>query len=109
TFKNAHKETISCLVKLNLLCFATASRDKNIEIWNWRTKECKTLTGHKNAITVLVLLNKSTLASCSDDGSIKFWNWVEGIYFKTLIEGSLWFTAMIALNEDTLVASDDEY
>ena len=76
----AHLYTINDIVLLDTNLFATASRDKNIKIWNQENLELlkvidlEKFTGHKNSVNKLCWLNKENiLVSVSDDRSIIAW------------------------------------
>ncbi|MBD2214370.1 CHAT domain-containing protein [Nostoc linckia FACHB-104] len=67
---------------------ASASKDKNIKIWNLDGRVLQTLTGHTdNVYSVAFSPDGKTIASASKDKTIKIWN-LDGRVLQTLTEHS---------------------
>ena len=56
----------------------TASRDKNIKLWNSSLDILKRidykLGGHNHSVNDICIIDESTFVSCSDDKRIIIWN-----------------------------------
>jgi len=65
--------------------FASASSDKTVRIWNWKTGKCvHVLNGHTDSVNTLCIINANQFASGSDDSTIRLWNIKEGACLCTL-------------------------
>ncbi|KAI8611923.1 WD40-repeat-containing domain protein [Chytriomyces sp. MP71] len=53
----------------------TASADKTIKVWDWKTNQCtRTLHGHTDAVRALCALPGIGFASGSNDGTVRVWS-----------------------------------
>ncbi|XP_072418570.1 apoptotic protease-activating factor 1 isoform X1 [Chiloscyllium punctatum] len=60
----------------------SCSDDSTIRVWNWRTEECKVLTGHTEQVKSFKLLKEPQLLSWSFDGTVKVWDYNSGKLLK---------------------------
>ncbi|XP_043569558.1 apoptotic protease-activating factor 1 isoform X2 [Chiloscyllium plagiosum] len=60
----------------------SCSDDCTIRVWNWRTEDCKVLTGHTEQVKNFKLLKEPQLLSWSFDGTVKVWDYNSGKLLK---------------------------
>ena len=69
-----HENTISCIKLLNNDLLVSTSWDKDIRIWNLKTKSCLViLKGHKDIIWDVIQLENGDLGTCCNDKKIIVW------------------------------------
>ena len=104
-----HLLWINCLVKCNHRCFASCSNDSDIRVWDYYTKECKTiLKGHNECVLALIKLNDGRLCSGSSDLTIKIWNWELNICDATLTGHTKWVKCLCQLKNGYIVSGSDD-
>lgn len=69
----------------NTQTFAVSDYAEDIDLWNIRNEQSKTLAGHTKRVETLVYSpDGKLLASGSDDNTIRLWNIPEGTTYKVL-------------------------
>ena len=82
-----HTNWISCLIALDNEYLASASWDKTIKIFNFKTNSIlNTLTGHESSVHCICSLDSDLLASGSNDHSIIIWNYKLGLLLNKIEE-----------------------
>jgi len=86
-------------VKINKEYLISASRDKNIKLWDVFASSCIfTFVGHDNWVrSVVIHPNGKYFVSCSDDKSIRFWDLKTGRCVKKLVDAHDRFVTSIAI------------
>ena len=84
------------MVKYNQTCFASASNDAKIKIWDYYNRKCITeLCGHLDCILSLILLKNNYLCSGSVDLTIKIWDWEKEFCVSTLKGHEKWVKSFL--------------
>ncbi len=82
-----HTNWISCLIALDSEYLASASWDKTIKIFNFKTNSIlNTLRGHESSVHCICSLVPDLLASGSNDHSIIIWNYKLGLLLNKIEE-----------------------
>lgn len=99
----------------NSILIATSSKDLNIRIWKWDSKNqdkyelIKTLTGHDHIISQLKFTkDNQSIVSCSRDQTIKVWNLQSGWCTRTITNAhSDWIRCIDIVGEYILSSGHD--
>jgi WD40 repeat protein len=95
----AHTDTVTALAFTSNGQIVSASRDRNLKLWNISTELVRTFTGHNNAVNAIAIHPDGvTVASAGRDG-IKLWDLTTGELRNTLYGHSDWVSA-IAFSPD---------
>ena len=104
-----HELWVNALVKCDSNCFASASNDSKIKIWDYFKRECiKTLKGHADCILSMILLSTNNLCSGSADLTIRIWDWGLGECISILKGHSRWVKCVLELDNGVLVTGSDD-
>ena len=104
-----HELWVNALVKCDSNCFASASNDSKIKIWDYFKRECvSTLKGHVDCILSLILLKNKNLCSGSADLTIRIWDWGLGECISILKGHTRWVKCVLELDNDILVTGSDD-
>ena len=106
-----HTAWVNALVKCDSKCFASASNDKTIKIWDYFKRECvSTLTGHTDCILSLILLKNKKLCSGSADSTIRIWDLNNRNCILTLSEKiGGWVKCIMELDNSVLVTGWEKH
>ena len=104
-----HELWINCLVKCSQTCFASASNDAKIKIWDYYKRKCITeLCGHLDCILSLILLKNNYLCSGSVDLTIKIWDWEKEFCVSTLKGHEKWVKSVFELDNGIILSGSDD-
>ena len=104
-----HELWVNALVKCDSNCFASASNDSKIKIWDYYKRECvSTLKGHVDCILSLILLKNKNLCSGSADLTVRIWDWGLGECVSILKGHSRWVKCVLELDNGVLVTGSDD-
>ena len=102
---SGHELWVNSLVKCDDNCFASASNDKTIKIWNYYNKNCiRTIEAHEDCILCLIKLINGNLCSGGADLMIKIWDWNNGSCIYTLVGHRNWINCLIQLEDGQIVS-----
>jgi WD40 repeat protein len=102
---SGHQLWVNSLVKCDDNCFASASNDQTIKIWNYYNKNCiRTIEAHEDCILCLIKLINGNLCSGSADLMIKIWDWNNGSCLYTLVGHQNWIQCLIQLEDGQIVS-----
>ena len=104
-----HELWVNALVKCDSNCFASASNDSKIKIWDYYKRECiSTLKGHVDCILSLILLKNKNLCSGSADLTVRIWDWGLCECISILKGHSRWVKCVLELDNGILVTGSDD-
>ena len=104
-----HELWVNALVKCDSNCFASASNDSKIKIWDYYKRECiSTLKGHVDCILSLILLKNKNLCSGSADLTVRIWDWGLGECISILKGHSRWVKCVLELDNGVLLTGSDD-
>ena len=104
-----HELWINCLVKCSKKCFASASNDSKIKIWDYyNRKYLFDLEGHEDCILSLILLKNNNLCSGSADLTIRIWDWENKICLTILKGHEKWVKCIYELDNGVILSGSDD-
>ncbi len=106
---SGHDKWVNCLVKCDDNCFASASNDGTIKIWNYYNKRCiRTIEAHEDSVLCIIKLIDGKLCSGGADNLIKIWNWNNGECVYTIPAHNNWVKSLCQLENGQLLSGSDD-